>query len=242
MERSGLRLEAGWTKNREEGFQPLPRGLIERLKASVESGEPARLYREGLLRGGSRREVPSTTLVYLPGRPAKVMSKDLEAAGIPVQAPGGKLDFHALRTAFVNLVFEFGQVSGKEAQDLARHSTPNLTFNVYGRSREGRLVEAMERVAQAVLPVERVPGEYRQAVGAELENATLSETKGSASFQLAPSTGVHPGPALLDPDQRLGWTPAQPRDPADRRRISFPPAPWRYSCPGPHWSGCCCWS
>jgi len=34
----------------------------------------------------------------------------------------------------VNLVFEFGQVSPKEAQDLARHSTPDLTFNVYGRS------------------------------------------------------------------------------------------------------------
>jgi len=57
-----------------------------------------------------------------------------------------------------------GQVSPKEAQDLARHSTPDFTFNVYGRSREGRLVEAVERVAQAVLPVERVPGEYRQAV------------------------------------------------------------------------------
>jgi len=64
-------------------------------------------------------------------------------------------------------------VSPKEAQDLARHSTPDFTFNVYGRSREGRLVEAVERVAQAVLPVERVPGEYRQAVGVEIETATL---------------------------------------------------------------------
>ena len=45
-----------------------------------------------------------------------------------------QLDFHALRTAFVNLVFEYGQVSPKEAQDLERHSTPDLTFNVYGRS------------------------------------------------------------------------------------------------------------
>ena len=72
-----------------------------------------------------------------------------------------RLQIHALRTAFVNLVFEFGQVSPKEAQDLARHSTPDLTFNVYGRSRESRLVEAVERLSEAVLPVKRVPDEYR---------------------------------------------------------------------------------
>ena len=32
-------------------------------------------------------------------------------------------------------------VSPKEAQTLARHSTPDLTFNVYGRAREDRLSE-----------------------------------------------------------------------------------------------------
>ncbi len=36
----------------------------------------------------------------------------------------------------------FEGLAGKlEAQGLARHSTPDLTFNVYGRSRENRLVE-----------------------------------------------------------------------------------------------------
>ena len=91
------------------------------------------------------------------------MSKDLQAAEIPDQILGGKLDFHALRTAFVNLVFEYGQVSPKEAQDLARHSTPELTFNVYGRSREASLANAIERVAQAVLPPKRVPEEYQKS-------------------------------------------------------------------------------
>ena len=83
----------------------------------------------------------------------------------------------------MNLVFEFGQVSPKEAQDLARHSTPDLTFNVYGRSRAGRLVEAVERLADAVFPVKRVPGEYRLAVGAEQENATPFELKELRSLQ-----------------------------------------------------------
>jgi len=177
LEGSGLRLDASWTKNRQAGFQPLPMALLERLKAFATSGEPVRLYEESLRRGGSKRQVPITPLLYVPSQPARVMSKDLAVAGIPDQTAGGKLDFHALRTAFVNLVFEYGQVSPKEAQDLARHSTPDLTFNVYGRSRESRLVEAVERLAQAVKPPERVPGEYRQAVGAEIENATPYKNK-----------------------------------------------------------------
>ena len=134
----------------------------------------------------------SHTLLYVPGQAAKIMSKNLAVAGIPEQTASGKLDFHALRTAFVNLVFEYGQVSPKEAQDLARHSTPDLTFNVYGRSREGRLVEAVERVAQAVLPVERVPEEYRLAVGAEQEIATPCDAEGCDSVTLAPAVGLEP--------------------------------------------------
>ena len=137
LERSGLLLDAEWTKNRQTGFQPLPKSLLERLKAFAESDQPARLYAENLRRGSSSRERPTTSLLYVPSQPARLLSKDLAVAGISEQAPGGKLDFHALRTAFVNLVFEYGQVSPKEAQDLARHSTPDLTFNVYGRSRAG---------------------------------------------------------------------------------------------------------
>ena len=161
----------------------MPKSLLERLKAFAESDQPARLYAENLRRGSSSREGPTTSLLYVPSQPARLLSKDLAAAGISEQAAGGKLDFHALRTAFVNLVFEYGQVSPKEAQDLARHSTPDLTFNVYGRSRAGRLVEAVERLADAVLPVKRVPEEYRLAVGAERENATPFELKELRSLQ-----------------------------------------------------------
>jgi len=42
------------------------------------------------------------------------------------------------------LVIETG-VTVKEAQELARHSTPELTMNTYGRVREARLEEAVER-------------------------------------------------------------------------------------------------
>ena len=57
---------------------------------------------------------------------------DLEVAGIPQHTPKDKLDFHACRVAFINLILDQGQVTPKEAQELARHSTLDLTMNVYG--------------------------------------------------------------------------------------------------------------
>jgi integrase len=109
----------------------------------------------------------------VPKQTHEVVAKDLERAGIPRQTPLGKVDFHALRVAFVNLVFEVGEASGKEAQHLARHSTPTLTFNTYGRVREERLHQAVERMGEAILPGKVVPGVYRQAVGAETERRNL---------------------------------------------------------------------
>ena len=41
--------------------------------------------------------------------------------------------------------------SAKEAQELARHSTPTLTMNVYARAQRARLAELTECVAEAAL-------------------------------------------------------------------------------------------
>ena len=50
-------------------------------------------------------------------------------------------------------------------------------MNVYGHAREDRLANAVERVAEVVLPVKRVPVEYQQAVGAETKIATPLKTE-----------------------------------------------------------------
>ena len=100
---------------------------------------------------------------------------------MPKQGPGGKIDFHAIRKAYINLVIESG-VTDKEAQTLARHASPELTMNVYGHAREDRLADAVERVAEVVLPVKRVPVEYQQAVGAEPRIATPLKT-GNCAIQ-----------------------------------------------------------
>jgi hypothetical protein len=59
------------------------------------------------------------------------------------------LNFHALRVAFCSYLFESG-ASAKEAQVLARHSTPALTMNTYGRARNERLQELSERMGRVV--------------------------------------------------------------------------------------------
>jgi hypothetical protein len=65
------------------------------------------------------------------------------AAGIPKHAPGGKLDFHACRLAYISFGIEAG-VTVKETQALARHSTPALTMNVYGRTGDAQLAATVE--------------------------------------------------------------------------------------------------
>jgi hypothetical protein len=74
---------------------------------------------------------------------------DRDKAGIPKRAFGGRVDFHALRVWYVTGVLEVG-AGLKEAQTLARHATPGLTLNVYGRARDARLAALAERLGETV--------------------------------------------------------------------------------------------
>jgi len=178
-ERSGLGLEAEWTKNRKPGFQPLPKALVERLRAFAEAGEPDKLYKQAftLAHHHQPSKAPKGRLLYVPWHTAEAVYEDLERAGIPQWTPQGKVDFHAIRTSFVNLAFEEGEASGKEVQHLARHSTPQLTFNVYGRVREDRLHQSVEKMAEAIFPPERATYVQKMAVGAETESATPFDSR-----------------------------------------------------------------
>jgi len=64
-------------------------------------------------------------------RTAQMMKKDLERAGIPYRdAEGLFADFHSNRHTFITNLAR-AKVAPKLAQDLARHSTINLTMNTY---------------------------------------------------------------------------------------------------------------
>jgi hypothetical protein len=131
--RGGLRLEASWTKNRRDGFQPLPRGILE------------------LLAETARGKASNDHLLDVPTHPAREFQKDLEKAGIPKYIQGlGKLDFHAARVVYTTLIIEAG-ATVKEAQTLLRHSTPEMTMNIYARTRDSRLAEVAENVGRTIL-------------------------------------------------------------------------------------------
>jgi hypothetical protein len=81
----------------------------------------------------------------------------------------------------------------KEAQTLARHASPELTMNVYGRTRSERLSQVVEDVAEELkLGLEYVPAVYQQAVGSELKNATPLITRELRSLQMVKAAGIEP--------------------------------------------------
>jgi hypothetical protein len=88
-----------------------------------------------------------------------------------------------------NFVIESG-VSVKEAQALARHATPELTMNVYGRVREERLSEAVEKVARTLLPdEERAIYVHRKTVGGDENAATPPNNKELRPIQMSGGGG-----------------------------------------------------
>jgi hypothetical protein len=75
----------------------------------------------------------------------------------------GKLDFHALRVTYINLVIASG-VNPKEAQTLARHATAELTIGLYGRATDERLTQAIDAIAQHVICMASAGEDQEQVV------------------------------------------------------------------------------
>ena len=146
----GLKLDAAWTKNRRNGFQPLPEKLVKQLAANADSGIVAQLYK----RFFPRFPFAESALLYVPSHPARELDEDLVAAGIPKETKEGKLDFAALRNSYVTLAVEAG-ANVKELQTLARHRTPDLSLNVYAKNRNGRLSELAEKIGETVFSEEK---------------------------------------------------------------------------------------
>lgn len=115
-------VKAAYTKNSELAVIPLRDDLATSLKAYIASRQPATLSIERepqLLWPGTWSNVG-----------AKMIRIDLAAAKISYTIDGKDYDFHALRHQFITGLARAG-VSLKSAQQLARHSKPELTANTY---------------------------------------------------------------------------------------------------------------
>lgn len=145
-----LRLHKAWTKNRRDGFQPISSELAQQLLAWADSGEARALYLKHFSRKQTKTAIPSNRLLYVPTHTARSLDLDLAAAGIPKKTDEGKLDFHALRTAFITLAIEDKEANIKEVQTLARHSTPQITLNHYARVRPDHLTAVVGSIGARI--------------------------------------------------------------------------------------------
>ena len=107
----------------------------------------ARRPRAGKIIKWLDRPAPEDALLYVPKDTARSFDIDIRDAGIQKVTDEGKLDFHSCRVTYINMVLDAG-TSVKDAMALARHSTPNLTLNVYGRARKDRLAEIGQTVGK----------------------------------------------------------------------------------------------
>jgi hypothetical protein len=161
----------------------IPSALMGRLIVFVDSGEVFTLYNKAYSQQGERKgkkQPPANPLLYVPQNSATMLKKDLEAAGIPSMTPKGKLDFHALRTAYINFVLDSG-ANVKTTQELARHSTPDMTMNVYGRARDEKMRKAVESVGDMLFCDKSITkmsdhGREKNRTDAERENPS-TQTK-----------------------------------------------------------------
>ncbi len=103
---------------------------------------------------------------------AEMLRADLEAAGIPysVEGPDGPLfaDFHALRHTYLTLGGRAG-IDLRTLQELAGHSTPNLTAR-YSHRRLYDLAGAVEKLPR-LLP-DKTPSEALRATGTDHKSPT----------------------------------------------------------------------
>lgn len=151
-ENCAIRIDRMVDKGRVARLQAIPAPLMERLTAFAASGEAKKLYARFRCQGEHvAGAAPKNPLLYVPRNPARSLRKDLEEAGIPFETPEGRLDFHALRTAYINFLLDLG-AAPKEVQDLARHKTLEMTMNTYGRSRQDRKRELVEDLAKMLAP------------------------------------------------------------------------------------------
>jgi site-specific recombinase XerC len=116
-DRSLVRCQAGYTKNGQEAELPLRRDVAARVRtwlASKPAAEPVWPGKWAAQRHG-----------------AEMIRIDLTAADIEAEDDRGRVvDFHALRHTFISNLARAG-VHPRNAQALARHSTIDLTMNVY---------------------------------------------------------------------------------------------------------------
>jgi integrase len=126
-----LRIDASHDKTRKLRYQAIPSHLFQLLLDYAASGEPKRLYaRHNQGTKNLKLGIPEEPLLFVPTHAARTLDRVARRAGLAKVTGKGKLDFHSLRTSFINLLLEMG-VDPKTVQGLARHGSIGMTMDTY---------------------------------------------------------------------------------------------------------------
>ncbi len=183
VENRTVLLKAEHAKNRQEAPCALPADLADGLGRHAEG------------RALEQELFPE----FNPNHAVRLLDLDLGQAGIAKRTFGGKADFHSLRTTHVNLGIELG-FDVKTAQALARHASPHLTMNVYGRANAERLRAAVEKLGEAIAGAESARNSRKEvkcgrlplAVGAENLSQPHEFERDAAFAEVVGATGFEP--------------------------------------------------
>jgi integrase len=143
----GVWVQAKVGKNRKRAFQPLPGSMVAEIREHV------------------KRRDPADPLFDVPSNTARMLKKDLKAAGIPYETPDGRFDFHAIRHESGALLIAAG-MHVTAVQKHMRHAQAKLTLDTYGHlldSDRERLVKLLPDFSKAQRDAQRESGiECRQ--------------------------------------------------------------------------------
>jgi integrase len=133
-------VEAGYSKRRKRDVQPLPDALVDPLRAWLAGFDPGERVFTGIAKGTARMLRSDLAAARAAWQKAakqepSPVQEQMKASDFLLyrDRQGHVADFHSLRVLFISRVVASG-ASVKEAQTLARHSTPVLTMNTYSRA------------------------------------------------------------------------------------------------------------
>ena len=166
-----VRLKAADEKNRQGNSIPLRRDVADELREWMASLSGCGAGSADVLafrRDAVPVELPaSTRLLTIPKAFCRILDRDLKAAGIPKRDDRDRtIDVHALRHTFGTMLSMAG-VSPRVAQAAMRHSSIDLTMNVYTDPRLLDVQGAVESLPSMSVTSDPTESRQRIAVGAE---------------------------------------------------------------------------
>ena len=164
-------LKAADEKNRQGNSIPLRRDVADELREWVASLSDRGAGSANVLAFRPDTvpvELPaSTRLLNIPKAFCKILNRDLDAAGIPKRDDRGRtIDVHALRHTFGTMLSKAG-VPPRVAQAAMRHSSIDLTMNVYTDPRLLDVQGAVESLPSMSDTSDPTENRQRMAAGAE---------------------------------------------------------------------------